>query len=235
MKLKALLIFQLLLSGTCCDLHAQNISAGLFTGVSNYQGDIVKYQVLPKESRFAYGGFFRYTLSNKLTIKSNVYFGKLSGSDANFDDRVVRGYSFSTRILEGGINIEYDIFGKSRQNKKGAFRPVRTPYIFTGICAVKFNTKARGLSEDAKETKYFESRQSVFNYMIPFGVGYKYDWNENYTFGIEFSSHLPFTDYLDGVSESADPNNNDWYVFGGLTASYWFTAVKKKKKGTVEK
>ena len=112
------------------------------------------------------------------------------------------------------------------------FSPVRTPYVFTGIGAVKFNPKAKGLSEDARETKYFESRQAVFNYMIPFGVGYKYDVNKNYTIGVEFSSHLPFTDYLDGVSESADPRNNDWYVFGGFTASYWFTGFKKKKSSS---
>lgn len=230
MKSSASLFFVLLWIGTFGSLFAQNISVGIFSGVSNYQGDIVKYHILPKESNFAYGGYCRYTVSNKFTLKCNVYTGRLSGADINFADRAARGYSFSTRILEGGINLEYDIFGKSRQNKKGAFSPVRTPYIFTGIGAVKFNPKARGLSEDAKET-----RQSVFNYMIPFGVGYKYDWNQNYTFGVEFSSHLPFTDYLDGISESADPANNDWYVFGGLTASYWFTAVKKKKKGTVEK
>ena len=233
MKLKASLFFLLLLAVNFGDLFAQNISVGIFSGVSNYQGDIVKYHLLPKESKVAYGGYCRYTISNKFTLKCNVYTGKLSGADANFKDRAVRGYSFSTRIFEGGINLEYDFFGKSRQNKKGSFSPVRSPYIFTGIGAVKFNPKARGLSEDAEETKRY--RQSVFNYMIPFGFGYKYDWNQNYTFGIEFSSHLPFTDYLDGISESADPKHNDWYVFGGLTASYWFTADKTKKKGSAEK
>ncbi|MFZ4543795.1 MAG: DUF6089 family protein [Saprospiraceae bacterium] len=229
MNLKALLVIPIFILSLGNITVAQNISAGIFTGVSNYQGDIVKYQIIPRESNFAYGGFFRYTLSRKFSIKSNVYFGKLSGTDNNFPDRISRGYSFSTKILEGGINFEYDPFGKGRYNKKGLFTPVRTPYIFTGIGAVKFNPVTKGLRDDAKENKFFENRQTVFNYMIPFGIGYKYDYNEHFSLGIELSSHLPFSDYMDGVSESADPLHNDWYVFGGLTASYWFTVKKKKK------
>jgi hypothetical protein len=76
MNLKALLVIPIFILSLGTITVAQNISAGIFTGVSNYQGDIVKYQIIPRESNFAYGGFFRYTLSRKFSIKSNVYFGK---------------------------------------------------------------------------------------------------------------------------------------------------------------
>lgn len=206
---------------------AQRICGGVFTGISNYQGDIVKYHLITRESNFAYGGFLRYNVSKKLSIKGNVYHGTLSGSDANFEDRINRGFSFATNILEGGFNLEFDVFSKGRYDSKGRYMPLRSPYIFTGFGAVMFKPEVTGLPDNAPEIKIDNRR--VFNFMVPIGAGYKYDLDEKMTLGLEIASHVPFTDYLDGVSESGKGNNNDWYVFGGVTFAYWFTINKKKR------
>jgi hypothetical protein len=207
---------------------AQRISTGIFTGVSNYQGDVVKYHLITRESNFAYGGFVRYNITQKLSMRANVYHGVLSGSDLNFDDRQNRGFSFKTSILEGGINVEYDLLSRGRYNRKNQYVPLRTPYIFTGVGAVMYNARVEGLPIDAPELKLQANRGNVFNFMIPIGAGYKFDLDEHFTMGLELASHLPFTDYLDGVSESAKQNNNDWYVFGGVTFAYWFNVKKRR-------
>lgn len=207
---------------------AQRFSAGVFTGISNYQGDIVKYHLITRESNFAYGGFVRYNITNKLSVRANVYKGILSGKDANFVDRVGRGFAFKTSILEGGINFEYDFLSKGRYNKKGQYIPLRTPYFFTGVGAVNYNPEVTGLPDDAQEVKILDKKGSIFNFMIPFGAGYKFDLSRNVTMGVELASHIPFTDYLDGVSESGKTNNSDWYIFGGVTFAYWFNVSKNK-------
>jgi Domain of unknown function (DUF6089) len=227
MKFKIILIlfsFILLKSSA----FSQRVSAGIFTGVSNYQGDVVKYHLITRESNFAYGGFARYNLTQRFSIRGNVYHGTLSGSDANFEDRQNRGFSFKTNILEGGINLEYDLLSRGRYNRKNQYVPLRTPYFCIGIGAVAYNSDVQGLPIDAPELILQKNKGTVFNFMVPFGAGYKFDLDEHFTMGIEFASHIPFTDYLDGVSESAKANNNDWYVFGGVTFAYWFNVKKKR-------
>jgi hypothetical protein len=228
MKLRFVaLLFTFLLSCSFPVL-AQRISTGIFTGVSNYQGDIVKYHLITRESNFAFGGFLRYNVTPKLSIKGNVYYGVLSGNDSNFDDRENRGFSFRTPILEGGVNMEFDLLSRGRYNKKNQYVPIRTPYLFTGIGAVKYNPTVEGLPQDAPELKVLKDGGQVFNFMIPFGGGFKFDLSEKLTMGLEIATHVPFTDYLDGVSESGKQNNNDWYVFGGVTMAYWFNVKKKR-------
>ena len=62
-------------------------------------------------------------------------------------------------------------------------------------------------------------------------LGYKATFIENIVFGVEIGARYTFTDSLDG-SLPDDPslqsfrfgniNNNDWYVFSGITLNYTF-------------
>jgi Domain of unknown function (DUF6089) len=220
---------------TVCSVFAQKFNVGILLGGSNYQGDIVESQILPKETNLAYGIIARYNLTPKLDLKANFYKGKLTGNDKNFDSRLTRGYSFSTNIFEGGLNLEWNILGKTRFDDKGVFRKNRTPYIYTGIGAVSFNVAAK--DKDGNDVKPSTSgangnliitnpEPKTFNFMIPFGAGYKFDYNEKLTFSVEVASHVPFTDYLDGFSLGS--KNRDWYVFAGIGVSYLIGAKTSK-------
>ena len=136
----------LILCIAASSVFAQKFNIGVLLGGSNYQGDIVQSQMLPKETNLAYGIMARYNLTPKFDLKANFYKGKLTGNDKNFDKRVSRGYSFSTNILEGGLNIEWNILGKTRFDEKGAFRKNRTPYIYTGIGAVYFEAIGKDIN-----------------------------------------------------------------------------------------
>ena len=222
-------------------IFAQKFNIGVLLGGSNYQGDIVQSQMLPKETNFAYGIMARYNLTPKFDLNANFYKGKLTGNDKNFTDRTYRGYSFSTNILEGGLNIEWNILGKTRFDEKGAFRKNRTPYIYTGIGAVQFTAAGKDTNGNDVLPSYEKSGKlttttpapKTFNFMIPFGLGYKFDVNEKITLSAEVASHVPFTDYLDNFSLGANANR-DWYVFGGIGVSYLIGAktAKPTESGT---
>lgn len=219
--MKTLYIFLLCLPFS---MTAQRWSAGLILGGSNYQGDLVETQVLPRETNLAYGGFARYAVSSKFSIKANVFKGMLSGSDLNFPGRNARGYSFKTDILQAGMNIEWHILGKNRFDKKGTFAKNFTPYIYTGIGAVMFKPKVYAVNLDSP---YEGQEYGVFNFTVPFGGGLKYDISKDYTIGVDFVTYLPFTDFMDGISLQG--SNNDWFMMGGVTVSKWFGVPKSRR------
>ncbi len=206
-------------------LFAQKFSIGAFVGGSNYQGDVVQSHLMINETQLAYGGFVRYNVSPKIEFKGNVYAGTLTGNDKNFASRIDRGLYFRTSILEGGVNVEWNILGGMRYNKNNMYTPVRTPYIFTGIGAVLINPKVYGLPDNSPD---LTADIKKFQFMVPIGIGYKYDLTPKIQMNVEIASHLPFTDYLDGVSLSGKPDNNDWYVFGGFGVSYAFGGQGRK-------
>jgi hypothetical protein len=66
---------------------------------------------------------------------------------------------------------------------------------------------------------------------IPMVVGIKSNITDNLILGFEVGARYTFTDNLDGShpkNENLEPlkfgniNNNDWYVFTGLTLTYTF-------------
>lgn len=207
-------------------LFAQRWSAGLSIGGSNYQGDLVATQIIAKETNLAYGAFARYNINSKFSIKANVTKGLLSGSDLNFPDRVSRGYSFRTDILQASMNVEWDLLGKKRFDNKGIFTRSFTPYIYTGIGAVMF--KPTVYTTNNSDSPYNGEQYGTFNFAIPFGGGIKYDVNRDFTIGLEFTTHIPFSDYMDGVSLN-NKVNNDWFVFGGVSVAKWFGLPARPK------
>ena len=62
-----------------------------------------------------------------------------------------------------------------------------------------------------------EGHFSKTNLLIPIGAGLAFDVSEKLSLGLEFSSRFPVSDYLDGISESANPDRKDWYSTGGVT------------------
>jgi hypothetical protein len=66
---------------------------------------------------------------------------------------------------------------------------------------------------------------------IPIALGMKVTLSEDLIFGIEVAARYTFSDELDGSLPDADElkelqfgnfNNNDWYVFSGITLTYTF-------------
>ncbi|NOQ92838.1 MAG: hypothetical protein GQ552_09020, partial [Flavobacteriaceae bacterium] len=128
---------------------------------------------------------------------------------------------------EFAAGIEYNFF-KYNLSKIGH---TQTPYIIVEASIAKMNVSGPLASGN------------ILTYSIPFGLGYKTRLTHNIGIAIETSFRYTFRDDIDGypfqnlnndgipIDEDGiptgeniqiNPNNNDWYVFTGITLVYAF-------------
>jgi opacity protein-like surface antigen len=209
MKVLQLLGF-MFLSGS---LLAQQpyFEVGLMGGVANYYGDMTHDYVVPKESHPAYGGFIKYNLDPKKGFKFNVYSGTVSAADKNSDraNLKARNLSFTSNVTEVAFTFEYNFLG---------YRPVEfkqriSPYAYAGLAGFHFNPQAYyegewydlqplGTEGQGMEIFPFRERYRLYEFAIPFGVGFKFAMTERWNIGVEYGARWTFTDYLDDVSRT---------------------------------
>ena len=76
-----------------------------------------------------------------------------------------------------------------------------------------------------------EKEKKTGSIAIPMIVGVKTNLTTNFVLGLEVGARYTFTDNLDGSNPDndnlkslrfGDLNNNDWYVFSGITLTYTF-------------
>lgn len=222
MKLKNLILALMLLP---LGLVAQNkVEAGLFIGQASHGGDLVEPDFFYFEnSQLAFGVFARVFLSENVSLRGNLLFSRLEGDDANYSDdffRARRNASFESPLTEFSVVAEYEPLAQKRITDDAAFKKIVSPYFFLGLGAAFINpdtdfsqSNTSGVSQDQNED--ISNTQLI----IPFGFGVKYDLSQNVKIGVELGARPTFTDYLDGVSISGNPDNNDWFHFLGLTLS----------------
>jgi outer membrane protein OmpA-like peptidoglycan-associated protein/opacity protein-like surface antigen len=236
--LTKLLLIMLVFSGNLAFAQMQDKwEAGVFLGVANYQGDLVETTLFtPQETNFGFGVSLKKHFNPNWSVGLGFKHGKLSGDDQNFSEnasRARRNFSFSSPVNELALRLEWDPLGHKRYNEDGTFNRKLTPYLFVGAGMTFFNpetTYGNGVYPD----QAFEQRVNTdksnggasTGFVTPVGAGLRYDLNQKWNLGLEFGYRPPFTDLLDGVAESGDPDNNDWYVFGGLTIGYKFSFGK---------
>jgi outer membrane protein OmpA-like peptidoglycan-associated protein/opacity protein-like surface antigen len=198
---------------------------GLFVGASNYQGDVVLDPAFTlKETNLAYGVFLKRRLNHSWLIRANWQGGRLSGKDENFEDdgRQKRRFSFDSPINEFSLLAEWELLGKRRMSDGGTTRKIFTPYLFAGLGVAIHKPEPffneTGNSEPSFLAKISNDKNADFsttNFVTPIGAGLRLDLASTINLSLEFGYRPPFSDYLDGISESANPDKNDWYVFGG--------------------
>jgi len=190
---------------------------GLFLGVANGGTDLSSYgkddQGLFDNSKFAYGVNYTYNLNSRLGIRLNY-----SGSKMSKDDIISkREYTFSTSLHEVSVLAQLNIL-KPKTYEDGSFKKSIIPYVFVGP----------GLSFTKPEVDWSASPRPIKNandekntkktyFQLPYGAGIKYLLTDKFSLGLEVKTIIPTTDYLDGVSESGNPELNDSYFFFGLS------------------
>lgn len=197
---------------------------GIMLGGANYQGDLASSKVFSFDQTQAGGGLYaRYHVSRHISLRGSVFYTKLVGDDLNFVDegawRAERGFNFTNPVYEFSFTPEIYFFGNTI--KRRYFRP----YIFAGIGAAFTNPKTNLVERDVDAVENEPGYYPTSHFSFPMGFGINFDINDKFTLGLEASSHFPLTDYLDGVSESGNPNEKDWFAFGGLTLGYKFGEV----------
>ena len=222
--------------------------AGLFLGVSNYQGDLVEPTVAQLDnSRLAYGVFAHYLFNPNIGARFNILSGNITSDDLDFDNRELRAFNFTASVIEVSGQLEWDLFGKKRFQMRAdstySFKKTFSPYLFVGAGAVIFNpetdfsqTKIGGVEGMAERIEQDQNADfSNVRLTIPIGGGFRWDLNSRTQMGVELGMRTAFTDYLDGVSISGDPDDNDWYLFGGLSIATRLGGVDSDNDGIADK
>ena len=197
----------------------QDTEVGLLLGGANYLGDVSSNKDFTFEQTQAGVGLYaRRHLNRHFSLRGTFFYAQLEGDDLNFIDedayRANRAFNFTTPVYEFSFTPEWHPFGNTIQRTN-----VR-PYLFAGIGAVFTNPKTNLAEKDANAVELEPGHYSTSHFSFPFGGGVNFDLSEKMTLGLEASAHFPLTDYLDGISESANPGKDDWFFFGGVTLGY---------------
>ncbi len=202
----------------------RSAEAGMFFGVSNYQGDFAKNPVSLNETGMSVGAVYQYFVDPKWGVKGSFTYGQISGKDSNLGGPPLRyrGWAFRAGIWELAGHVQYHPFGKARQDPAGRLQKSVSPFASLGL----------GMAYTARKlTVPFEDRalaaepgaRSIF-LVMPISAGVRYVASENVTLTAELGQRATFSDYIDGVSKYGNSKARDWYMFFGIGVTYTLMA-----------
>ncbi|AOW09197.1 type IX secretion system protein PorG [Flavobacterium gilvum] len=204
---------------TFTSIHSQINEIGVFLGGSNFIGDVGSTTyIAPNEP--AFGILYKWNKSPRHAYRFSYTQSQISGDDhdSNETGRYNRGYTFKNNIKELSAGLEFNFFDFNLHDSKVKF----TPYMYSGLSYFFYDelyvisgvTHKDGLKS---------------NVAIPMTLGVKTNFSRNFVLGLEVGARYTFTDNIDGSNPSdgnlpkfGNINNNDWYVFSGLTLTYTF-------------
>jgi opacity protein-like surface antigen len=205
--------------GIVHETNAQKIEVGAGLGGFNYKGDIspsFKFRF------FKPGGslFFRYNPNQALSLRAEFAGGLVGAADQYSKDpfQKARNLSFRTRITEVSAVAEYNFLDYVERR----YALNWTPYVFGGI----------GYSKFKPDVVTDEYKKSTF--VIPYGVGIKYQIKRPWNIGLEYGTRKTFSDYIDNLGGDpknndkllqGDPSRKDTYYYIRLSVSYTFYRI----------
>ena len=178
---------------------------------------------------------YRYRLKPWISTKTILQYGLLMGSDqlTNEPARHYRNLNFKTHLVELSQHIELIIFNNEHYGKRHSIRGLKgmrnkndLVYVFSGITGFLFipmsqdgtmlgplNTEGQGLPGGPDD-------YGLFNWGIPFGMGWKIGLDRIWRLSFELSYTKTFTDYLDDVSGVYYDNSAIEAAYGADAAHY---------------
>jgi len=215
-----------LLSVLCFQFgNSQIYEFGVFVGGSNLIGDVGKTNYIAP-NKTAFGGVFKWNRSARHSFRASLIYSELEALDSESDDprRIERGFEYrNNSFIEFSAGIEFTFFDFNLHNPGAK----STPYLYTGISLAShdnyyFNGSGVQTSENTKSIAYG----------IPMIVGFKTTLTDLIILAGEIGARYTFSDELDGSVPDSEAliaqrafgnlNNNDWYVFTGITLTYTF-------------
>ena len=218
-------------------------SAGLFIGYANYLGDLVEPTFTFQGAKPNFGIFVKNQLTHNLGLHANLYFGNIEGDDANSAPHEAhRSSSFESSIVEIAVRGELFLRGKKKYaegesefTKSGNYEKKIVPYAFLGIGAAITDPKVSyGGKLVQQELDDMTSGFSKTTVAIPIGAGIRIDLSRKVYLGLELGERFTFGDYMDGVSISGDPDDNDVYLMGGLNLGLRFVDKDSDNDGVAD-
>lgn len=200
-------------------INAQIYEIGAFLGGSNYVGDVGSTNYInPNEP--AFGVLFKWNKTARHAFRVSYTQSRISSNDLQSEEpsRNQRGYNFKNNIKELSAGLEFNFFEFNLHDPSKQI----TPYIYSGISYFFYNDLqiASGQMESSKINS---------SIAIPMTIGIKSNISPYLILSLEVGARYTFTDNIDGsnpknqnLPKFGNINNNDWYVFSGLSLTYTF-------------
>ncbi len=200
---------------------------GLQLGLSSIGGDMVEQNALFLDQAALGGGIhLRRRFGGILALRAHLMFGTLNSDDAKSDSPALqnRGFSSKASILEPGLALELEPLANKRFAADGTFKKMLSPYFFGGLgLGIWSDPKPNfnGRSSDGI-TRDLADGGSGSTLVLPVGLGLRWYLSPKTSLALEHSRRITGSDYLDGVSAAANPNENDVYAFTTLGVNVGF-------------
>lgn len=202
-------------------LNAQIHEIGVFLGGSNFVGDVGSTTYIAPE-KLAIGVLYKWNKSPRHSYRFSYTQSTITGNDRDSEEtgRNQRGYSFENTVKELSAGLEFNFFDFNLHD----YHQKVTPYIYSGLSYFMYDQ----LYVTGGQTKKDKSSGSI---AIPITLGIKSNIAPHWILGAEVGARYTFTDNIDGSNPSnkayeplhfGNLNNNDWYVFTGITLTYTF-------------
>ena len=231
-------VISLIVSSFFCSARAQTSvtipkhEIGFSMGMFVYQGDLTPEAAGAfKTPGFAINLFYNRLLSRSFSLRTNLAHGKIWADEANYDEpawRKQRSFWFNARNTEISELLVWNILGNNYGERK-----ILSPYVFAGVglASLRINRGWEKLNYD-----YFVNDSAMLNGLavdsvhslpgtigvIPVGIGVRYAISNSLSIMAEASYRLTFNDYIDGFSQSSNPNTNDHYSNYSIGLIYTF-------------
>ena len=218
-------------------------SAGLYVGYMNVLGDLVEPDFTFQDAQAAFGIYIKNQLSHRFGLKANLYYGNIKADDVNSDPHeAFRSSAFESSLVELALRGEYDLRRKKNYDKgenefttSGTYQKKVIPYIFLGIGAAFVDPKTEyGGKLGQIEQEDINADYGGTRFALPVGFGLRIDLSRKVYLGLEWGERFTFNDYLDGVENSGDSEDNDVYVTGGLSLGLRFVDKDSDNDGIAD-
>jgi hypothetical protein len=196
---------------------------GVHVGSFIYQGDLTPNDLGAFNTMKPGFGFSATRNINSLyAVRFQLLRGALKGDDAKYDNpawRQQRNFNFKTPVTELSLHVVRNIMSLI-PNEAGIIN--FSPYVFAGLSysflKIKRDWSNFNYSHFAGEAAVVNGLAEDINHKIPKGIfsipigfGVRYGITEKLSFSLEGTYRILDTDYLDGFSQSANPDQNDHY------------------------
>lgn len=168
---------------------------------------------------------YRYMFPNNIGFKINAIYGRFNTEDDGSRNDI-RDYSADVKLGIVAAHFEYNLFG----GEYAYFPSDHTFYVFAGVGILysdsKISTVDKVLNEQFLGKNIISNDgKNAHTYTLspvfPIGFGYEYELSSNWAVGAEYNLHIPFSDYVDGISPSGS-ESKDYLMSMSLTFTYKF-------------
>ena len=187
---------------------------GFSLGVSNYLGDIGGKEKTRRDfisdvklakTRWNFGGFARYKVHQKVSVKLALDYLRIEGDDklSSNPARNARNLDFRNDMLDLAVTGQVFFFEDNDLGNTYRYKNGFRAYFFAGLGTYYSNPKA---NFDGKYVKLRKLRTEGVAYSpvginIPIGVGFYFTIHKKHRIGYELNYRTTFTDYLDDISD----------------------------------